>query len=130
MGFGGLALMGDGTVWLFGLTNGVWLQLDVSGIVAIDGDYLVALALKSDGTVWDLDYPKSAQVQGISRAVSVSIGEPCSMALADDGTVWEWGGKWTTPRQVAGLTKAIKIAAGWYHNLALLADGTVWTWRY
>ena len=62
-----------------------------------------------------------------------------SVALREDGTVWEWGAvdqnppNWQlvydyAPRQVPNLANVVAVAAGSNHALALKADGTVYAW--
>ncbi len=64
------------------------------------------------------------------------------MALANDGTVWAWGGNGNgqigdgnvtsvpvlVPFHVPGLSGVTAVSAGVGHSLALLNDGTVWAW--
>lgn len=73
--------------------------------------------------------------------VDIAAGWSHTLALASDGTVWEWG-DWkqyyglrslepSSPsklHQVVGLTDIVKISVGAAHNLALKSDGTVWGW--
>ena len=66
-------------------------------------------------------------------------GSRHSLALKNDGTVWEWRhneygqlGNGTNddsivPVQVSGLTGITAITESWDHSLALKDDGTVWT---
>jgi alpha-tubulin suppressor-like RCC1 family protein len=82
----------------------------------------------------------------MSDVVAVSAGGPGeimtgwfdghSLALKNDGTVWEWGcqpvGGWSTPFPGASkvLSQAVAIAAGGQHSLALREDGTVLAWGW
>ena len=67
------------------------------------------------------------------------------MALADDGTVYSWGGysgqeggssSKSVPGQVRGvggvgvLSNVVAISAGWNWSAALTADGKVVTWGF
>jgi alpha-tubulin suppressor-like RCC1 family protein len=74
-----------------------------------------------------------------TRDNSFLIGYAHSVALKNDGTVWEWpiwewpiywqeGPKSLTPVQVPGLTNIVAVAEGGGHSLALKRDGTVWAW--
>lgn len=88
------------------------------------------------------------KVGGLPKIVDFSLGH-LSIALAEDGTVWRWGGGVSIPSQytsgmkaiaasqatvylmntmgsVAGLPNMKDIKAGYNHLLALGEDGTVW----
>lgn len=78
------------------------------------------------------------KVPNLERVVKVSAGYDYTLALTDDGTVWEWGrinmglkqGEFNQiPVQIQGLKDIKEISAGngGYH-LALKTDGTVWIW--
>lgn len=64
-------------------------------------------------------------------AVSIAASNSTSVALLDDGTVWQWGYgpgiAWRTPHQV-DISGVRQISAGYGHVLALKSDGTVWAW--
>ena len=61
----------------------------------------------------------------------VETGGP-SLALKEDGTVWEWGrivdGRVLTPVQVQDLSSVVAIATGDQNYLVIKSDGTVWAW--
>lgn len=63
--------------------------------------------------------------------VSIAASNFTSVALLDDGTVWQWGydsgSAWRTPHQV-DISGVRQIGAGYGHVLALKSDGTVWAW--
>jgi alpha-tubulin suppressor-like RCC1 family protein len=132
----------------------------LTDVVAVAADNH-SLALKRDGTVWAwgpnslgqlgdgtrTERATPVQVAGLSdvAAIDTRRGEgflgtyPHSVALKNDGTVWEWpiwewpinwpdGPKSLTPVQVAGLTDIVAVAEGGGHSLALKRDGTVWAW--
>ena len=100
------------------------------------------LALKSDGTVWYIGYPRTQQVAGLSDIVAVDSGNDYGLALKADGTVWQFDLE-LKPVQVPGLTGIVAVAMGAYYYgvntytddynsqflaTALKEDGTVWTW--
>ncbi|MEW6489706.1 MAG: hypothetical protein AB1578_17575 [Thermodesulfobacteriota bacterium] len=58
----------------------------------------------------------------------VAGGDFHSLALAADGTVYQWGQGQLLPQPVSGLSGVTAVAAGTTHSLALKADGTVWAW--
>lgn len=97
-----IALKGDGTVWTWGGTGAVPMQVNgLSGVVQV----APGRALKSDGTLWV--WGDNAQGQlgvNVSGAGSTSV-----------------------PTQVA-LTEIRRIAAGPNHTVVARSDGTVWTW--
>jgi len=100
-----------------------------------------SLALKEDGTVWDLSPYGSSQPINISDVVEIAAGSNYSVALKSDGTVWAWGdngegqlGDGTTakyrnvPVRTLNISDVIAIATGAEHTVALKNDGTVWAW--
>jgi alpha-tubulin suppressor-like RCC1 family protein len=144
-----LAVASDGTLWHWGMNvyqdarSGAWIlqqilqpqRVDnIDGVVAAVGK----LALKSDGTVWAIDYPEVRQVAGLSDIVIMAVGQDDALALKADGTVWQLDPE-MKPTQVPGLTDIVSVAIGahyssvdtsdgLYHATALKEDGTVWTW--
>lgn len=90
---------------------------------------------------------------GSVKFKAVAAGGYHSLALAENGTVWSWGGNqygqlgngttfipeppfglfypsllFYKPTQVPGLIDIIAVEAGKFHSLALQSDGTVWAW--
>jgi alpha-tubulin suppressor-like RCC1 family protein len=66
------------------------------------------------------------------QAVAIAASNCTSVALLDDGTVWQWGHvcggiSWDTPHRM-DISGVRQIAAGSGHVLALRSDGTVWAW--
>src|SRR5512140_3356452 len=65
---------------------------------------------------------------------SVAAAGQHSLALASDGTVWEWGQDWLplwggqAPTRVGGLSGIVAIGSAPMHNLAVKTDGSVWAW--
>ena len=64
--------------------------------------------------------PEGLKVKAIAASANSSV------AVAADGTVWEWGG---FPSRVSGLSDITAVAAGTRQSLALKDDGTVWSWQ-
>lgn len=73
------------------------------------------------------------------KFVQVSAAGQDCLALAEDGSVWEWGSNWRgeltgnrgdgpqAPIHVP-ITGVVAISAGSFQNVALRSDGTVWAW--
>jgi hypothetical protein len=56
----------------------------VDGAVAAAGGDQMNLALKSDGTLWYMGYPRTQQVAGLSDIVAVDSGNGYGLALKAD----------------------------------------------
>jgi len=135
----------------------------LANITAISAGAGHSTALRNDGTVWAWGMNRAGQlgdgttnsrhtpvqVNGLTNVTAISAGgtnsgEPHTMALRSDGTVWAWGSNWngrlglgdgtTTDRhipvQVNGLTNMTGISAGGSHTIALRGDGYVWGWGH
>jgi len=87
-----------------------------------------------------LGFSPSLKAAPSVRAIAAGTGR--SLALASDGTVWEWGSPFRyfpgqlddgptaqpAPAPVKGLSGITAIAAGDTRSLALKNDGTIWMW--
>ncbi len=118
---GVLALKSDGTVWIWGNTGG---------------------GFRGNGSVGQLNTrPVQILISGHRRIIKIAAAE-IVLALASDGTVWNWGGNgrkyllgnnavdFKVPTRVI-LPQAIKdIAGAGYINYALGADGHLYGWGY
>ncbi len=74
------------------------------------------------------------------KIVAISAGGEHSLALGEDGSVWEWGGNnrgeltgvpGKEPQRLplkVPIASVKAISAGMFFNMALKDDGTVWTW--
>lgn len=114
------------------------------------GAYQSAIALKTDGTVWEWTYSSYTTRQiSVSDAIKIAAGRGHNLILKKDGTVWAWGyhgdcgeggepasefsppaseARGFGPRQIRGLKRAVAVSAGNRVSVALQADGTVWWW--
>lgn len=163
-----VALQSDGTVWTWGrnttgqLGNGETTDVNntprkvpgLTNIMEIAAGDNHTLALKQDGTtIWawgsnaygqlgdggreDKLYP--IQVQGINGVTSIAAGDNHTIALKNDGTVWEWGRNASgigtsrsTPVQIKGASNMVSIGGGGgadSFTLTVRQDGTVWSWN-
>jgi alpha-tubulin suppressor-like RCC1 family protein len=107
------------------------------------------VALKKDGSVWSWggvdggrsindkrEYRNSYLPQkenGLTDIMYVSSAQTHTLAIRNDGTVWEWDrldslGPTLKPIQVAGLTDVVSVQCGSFYSMALKRDGTVWVW--
>lgn len=170
-GFHSLALKSDSTVWAWGYNNNGQLgngnytnsnvpvqTLNISKVKAIaGGGRYFSLAVKSDGTVWAWGSNAYGQIgngtiftatnvpvqtSSLTGIKNVEAGEYFSVALKNDGTVWNWGrndfgqlgiGNYTdssVPVQVSGLAGVSAIAKGefYFHTYAIKSDNTIWSW--
>lgn len=69
---------------------------------------------------------------GMPKCRQIAAGVTQTVALMEDGSVWQWGGVGAAsvePVQVAGFPGEVTaLAAGYYHGVALMADRTVMAW--
>lgn len=98
------------------------------------GPYYGAPSVQREPSPQQVIFPLGVNITAIAAGGSDGTRQPRrghSVALASNGTVWDWGydGQPSTPTQVPGLTGVIAIAAGADHNAALRGDGTVSLWN-
>lgn len=156
-----LALRSDGTVWSLpgeAVSTGIGSVrvearqvvglTDVRSLLAGGGGVGQGVAVRSDGTVWEVSISggpsvwsaTASQVPGLSDIRSASCGGLHCLALAGDGSVWAWGNNLfgmlgnnsttssTVPVRAIGLANVIAVAAGGASSHAITADGRVWNW--
>ena len=132
----GVILMADGSVWNWGADFG--FRLGQGNSVATD----IYLPAKVHGP---------GNVGTLNSITAIAAGEPFSMALKSDGTVWTWGSNGfgllgigdtgpassNVPVQVVDTTgpgsclnSIISVGTRGYHALALKSDGTVYGWGW
>ncbi len=149
VGYGSMGYVDDqGGLWTWGFNLGGGLgdgtyENRSTPVKVLDGVRAVAmgggphnLALKTDGSVWELHAGGPEHI--LDGVKAVSSGMSHALALKTDGTLWAWGdnergqlGNGTTdhaaaPVKVMDGVKA--ISAGEDHSAAVKTDGTLWTW--
>ncbi len=111
-----------------------------------------AAALAADGTVWTSGWDNEGQLGGPppvgldrrfnfepvpglpDNLTAIAAGDAQTLALTDDGTVWEWGRVLPdrtgtgTPAPVDGLPPMSQVAAGGNVRIGLSTTGAVWVW--
>ncbi|MBZ5622225.1 MAG: RCC1 repeat-containing protein [Acidobacteriia bacterium] len=132
----------------------------VTGVAKIAAGDLHSLVLKNDGRVlaWgsnDLGQlgdgtktswafggrSKPMPVSELTGVVAIAGSDRLSLAVTDEGAVWEWGfnvagsedGKTTPvtrprPARLSGLSGVVSVASGPSYGLAVKGDGTLWEW--
>jgi len=106
--------------------------IDTSGEVYAWGAILTDFS-DSGSAVFESAVPEHLDIPGDRAAVKIVCTAWSALAaLADDGTVWQWGYLnddtfHETFDQVAGI-EAVDIAGGGGHFLAELSDGSLYTW--
>jgi len=151
-GFTSCAIVADGRVKCFGentsgqlgdgtftdRTTPVFVQ-SLTNVIDIAVTPTRALALDSDGTVWQWGLLESGsatspqQVAGLTDAIELMGGGASPCALRGNGTVSCWGtlaGTTTTtstPTPVSGLTNVVALTKASSH-CAVLSNGTVKCW--
>lgn len=141
-----VALEKSGSVWAWGYRASVTtspqthvpLQIETPGVVravsagAFDGFGNSFLVLTGDGAVWNITLgfagANASLVRGIGEVTAISSGRNHSLALRNDGTVWQWTSTNPAPVMIGALDEVVAIAAGGDHSLALGSDGALWSW--
>jgi hypothetical protein len=105
-------------------------SIGIPGVITAAGGWSHVVALKSDGTVVQVDWDNEPEVlAGLSNVVAVAAGGMHSLALKADGTVVAWGENFQGQTNVPpGLSNVVAIAAAEEHSLALKRDGTMAAW--
>lgn len=142
-GYHSLALQADGQVYGWGANDCGQLGVadehspkgdasvhaidSLSDVTQIAAGYRHSLALKRDGSVWQLGNYSNAWFQSHSTP-PVPGWSYCGE------TYDEWQGhqpdtsEHPVPQRVEGLDDVVAIASYYTHNLAIRKDGTVWGW--
>ncbi len=103
------------------------------------GPYYGLPSVQRETTPQQVIFPLGVTITAIAAGGSDGTRQPRrghSVALASDGSVWQWGNlsrrdgplDASTPVPVPGLAGVVAIAAGADHRAALRGDGSVWVW--
>lgn len=122
--------------------SNVPIRVNVTGVKQVAAGNDFSAVLKEDGTVWAWGEglkmpPYPERIDCLSNIKMIAAGHSL-LALADDGTLWEYWVEWTSwdslPEvrltRVEGLANVVSISSGGSHSMALLANGTVWAWGF
>jgi len=112
-----------------------------------------AVLLAPDGSLWACGGVRSSNLSVFPQPVVLQVpqrigsdsdwtqlacGVSHTVALKNDGSLWEWGGSRFgiagptngTPTRVGTETNWMQICAGYLFTLALKNDGSLWAWAY
>ena len=132
-GYRSLAAEKGGCVWVWG--DDYSYNGSAVSIAELEGsEAQVGITIKPDKSVWTWEmqpgkygiYFYEDEVQGLSGIVEISGGSSNSLALKNDGTVWQTD--WETCTQVIELENIVSVANGYGHYLALDISGGLWAW--
>jgi len=94
----------------------------------------------ASGTVADRSSP--AQVGSLTNWASLTVGNPLSLGVKSDATLWSWGRNdhgqlglndgvsRSSPAQVGTLTAWSQQTSAWDGALAIQTNGTLWSWGF
>ncbi len=72
------------------------------------------------------DEPLETPLQINTEPQRIAMTNDMTVAIKDNGELWEWGNGNPTPKPVAEITDAVAVSASSSHVLVLRKDGTVW----
>jgi alpha-tubulin suppressor-like RCC1 family protein len=134
----------DGNVWLLGRSHregsGTGPMIVGSGYVKAAATQQDVVAIKADGSLWDLQAADGTLATLGTGFVDVRGGAGHFLALKTDGSLWAWGdndlgqvgngSSAMTPVSIpqAILQNVVAFDVGYSYSVAVRADGTVWAW--
>ncbi len=127
--YGGLALLGDGSVWRDLCPGCTPSQVEIPGKVkSMTGD----MALTEEGEVWMLTPGGPKRVGELTGVKQVLATTTTGFAVMTDGTVWAWTSDIIAnsfiPQRVGELTGVEQLFAAGKTVFGVMADGKVWAW--
>ena len=100
-------------------------------------DLVISKGHATDGDEEDDNQP--LPIKNGNEYKTVSTGDPYTMAIKADGSLWVWGshmysfGVGTTPNRhipVKMMDSVVSVSAGYLHIMAVTADGGLWAWGW
>lgn len=147
------ALTTDGKVWYLDSKfaadptdkcNGRYSLPSAEQLVGLDNVLRLrgGMAIKSDGTVWDLQGKVATRVPLLDGAVDIFRGGYVTLFLKADGSLWGYGdnstnqlgrrwqdlGRSDVPLRIENVDNIKEVALGSDHVVVLKNDGSVWAW--
>src|SRR6185436_10096435 len=110
-----LALKSDGTVWAWGLVDPAPFGSAMTSTCAIPNG-MVACA------------PLPRQVHGLANVIAIAAGGNHSLALLENGSLWEWQNDSPIREAPTGMGQIVQIAAALDFSVALNTQGQVFGW--
>ena len=88
------------------------------------------MVLKSNGSVWRIDYNTFVprQVPGLRDIMSISVYGYYMIAMGKNGKVYTGGTGGYALEEKDSISNAVAVASGYNYFLVLKSDGTVWGW--
>ena len=119
-----LGLKADGTLWAWGDGKGALFEDEPAQIMDHVKQLSGFLALKEDGTVWNIwDIGADAYVTGGARQISHN-GDDVGVILKNDGTVYTYD-IFSDSGLVQGALEGVRYVSG---QMAILDNGELWYW--